>query len=142
MSRSNFLVVAFVIGLFVGIAVCNIVSLQVPWLRADQNVGDAVGGDSGGIIAVTGLCSNNYSGLWVLDARDTKTSPSLCLYIPEGTGRDGFTLTGARRIKYDLKLMSYQGRTKDPSLNPARMQETIEELNKKEEEKAANKKKK
>ena len=132
MLKKNSLFLGFLIGIVVGVLAMNIIYLNSPLAYAD-----ATSGESAGIIAVTGLCANGISGLWVLDARDTKSSPSLCLYIPESGGRSGFSLTGARRIKYDLKLLQYQDKTRGNDFAPSVMAKKVEEMNQKEEDKAA-----
>jgi len=113
MLTKNSVIFGFLIGIVVGILAMNILYFHAPLAY-----GEATSGEASGIIAVTGLCANGLSGLWVLDARETKTSPSLCLYIPENGGRSGFSFSGARRIKYDLKLLTYQDKTRDRNLNP------------------------
>ncbi len=131
MIKSTYLVMALIVGIFIGILTTTLITLA-----NNSAYADATGGESSGIIAVTGLCANGLSGLWVLDARDTKYSPSLCLYMPDNGGRSGFKLTGARRIKYDLALLQYQDNSpKDYS--PTTLQRDIEALNKKAEEKNA-----
>jgi len=132
MLKLHHLLFVFVIGLAIGVLICSVFTIsQVPIYA------DATSGEASGLIAATGLCANGISGLWVLDARDTKTSPSLCLYLPESGGRTGFRLTGARRIKYDLQLLQYQDRTPGADMTPSVLQRKIEEINKKEEDKAA-----
>ena len=125
MFKKYSLVMIFLIGLIIGILVCNIINLTSTPVYADASAGT-----SSGIIAVTGLLSNSYSGLWVLDARESRTSPSLCLYAPYGSR--GLRLIGARRIKWDLQLIRYNDKTQGRNLNPSRMQAIIEEINKKE----------
>ncbi len=133
MLKKNSLILGFLVGLVVGVFAMNII-----YLNSSVAYADATSGDSAGIIAVTGLCASGISGLWVLDARDTKTSPSLCLYVPENGGKSGFTLGGARRIKYDLKLLRHNDQTtnRDKSFHPSLMEKVVEEMNKKEETKA------
>lgn len=115
--------------LFVGIAV-GIIGWNIMTLAAPSPVyGDATSGSAGGLIAVTGLCTNNASGLWVLDARDTDKTPSLCLYLPMDSGR-GFKLAAARRIKYDFQLPTYNDKS-DSALSPAKMARTLKDLEEK-----------
>ena len=130
MLKKHYTIAVFVAGIIIGMIALNILTLA-----SHPAYADATGGNAAGLIAVTGLCSNNYSGLWVLDARDSKTSPSLCLYIPNSGGR-GFRLAAARRIKYDLKLIQYHDKTRGRDMHPSRMKKKIEEINRKEEEKS------
>ena len=131
MANKNYAMLFFIGGLIIGILACNIIFLGNSPVCADTS------GQANNIIAVTGLLSNNYAGLWVIDSSDSKTSPSLCLYMPEG--RNGLRLIGARRIKYDLKLLTYQDRTRGRDLHPANMKVKVEEMNKKEEDKVKKK---
>lgn len=123
-------VIIFLAGVIIGILACNIISLSTP-----STVYGETAGQAGSFIAVTGLCANNYSGLWVLDTQDSKSSPSLCLYIPENGGR-GFKLAGARRIKWDLKLIQYNDKTEGKDFTPSLMEKKIKELEEKEAQKA------
>lgn len=127
MSGRNLAIMMFVLGIAIGIIAWNVFVLVAP----APVYADATSGGSDGIIAVSGLVTNGISGLWVLDARDSKSSPSLCLYIPESNGRT-FRLASARRIKYDLQLVSYNDST-DKKMSPSVLKTQIEELNKKEE---------
>ena len=130
MLKKHYTLAVFVAGIIIGMIALNVLTLT-----SSPAYANAVGGNAAGLIAVTGLCSNNYSGLWVLDARDSRTSPSLCLYIP-GSGGRGFRLAAARRIKYDLKLIQYNDRTRGRDMHPSRMRRKVEEMNRKEEEKS------
>jgi hypothetical protein len=133
MSGKNFAIMMFILGIAVGIIAWNIVMLALP----AQAYADATSGTSDGIIAVSGLVTNGISGLWVLDARDTKSSPSLCLYVPESSGRT-FKLASVRRIKYDLQLVSYNDTT-DKKMSPSSLKDQIEKLNQEAEKNSGNK---
>lgn len=133
MLKLNTICIIFIAGMIVGILATTLFTLAFSPVYAE-----ATSGESTGIIAVTGLCAQGISGLWVIDARDTKTSPSVCLYVPEGAGKSGFKLTGARRIKYDLQVMTYRDLS-EKSMTPGILQRTIEEINKKADEEAAKK---
>ena len=127
MKNKTQIMIIFVLGIAVGIIAWNIVALAIP----NPVYADATSGSSGGLIAVTGLCSNNYSGLWVLDTKESAMSPSLCLYVPE-SGGNKIKLAGARRIKYDLQLLGYNDST-DRKYSPSALKAAIDEMNAKEE---------
>jgi hypothetical protein len=123
-------VAILVLGIAIGIIGWNILTLAVP----TPLYAEATGGDAQGLIAVTGLCTNSYSGLWVIDARDTDSSPSLCLYIPVNNGAN-FKLAAARKIKFDLQMVSYNDRT-DDKYTPGKLKAIVEQQKKKEQEEA------
>jgi hypothetical protein len=129
-KRNQMLLGVFVLGIAVGVIGWNFVSLLAP----TPAYAEATAGNAGGLIAVTGLCSNNYSGLWVVDTRDPKTSPSVCLYVPDSGGR-GFHLAGARRIAWDLQLISWNDNT-PRDMSPSRLKKEVEKMNQKEEDKS------
>ena len=119
----NYLFVFF-IGLIIGILACNIVYLSTP-----VYANEGAPAENSGIIAVTGLCATGQAGLWVIDAKDTKTSPSVCLYVPENGGR-GFKFAGARRIKHDLMVVQYEDRSAK-NMSPSKVKKNVEEAEKK-----------
>lgn len=84
---------------------------------------DGGGGDADrGLIAVTGLLGSGESALYVID---TKTR-NLAAYRMRG----GKTLEflGAREIRYDLKIASWNDGT-DPQMAPGLLRRSWEELN-------------
>ena len=135
MNKSH-LIIVFLLGVIVGLLSWNILELAQPQYAWGDATGGGTGGTTNGFIAVTGAVTNSFSGLWVLDCRDTEHTPSLCLYLPNNSGRK-VMLAAARRIKYDFKLVCYNDDTskRNRNLHPARMREKIEEMNKEEEEK-------
>ncbi len=128
MSSKHQNIIIFALGVMVGLLSWSIVSLAQPQNAMADATGGGVGGSSDGIIAVTGAVTNSFSGLWVLDARDTATSPSLALYVPGSSGRS-IQLAAARRIKYDLQLVALNDRSKQ-KVGALRAQ--IEKLNQEE----------
>jgi len=130
MSQLNTTFFVFILGIVVGILGTTIFTLAYSPVYAEST-----SGESSGLIAVTGLCAQGISGLWVIDARDAKSSPSLCLYMPDGAGQRGFKLTGARRIKYDLQLLEYNDQSAR-DMRAGDLQRTVEERNRKAEEAA------
>jgi hypothetical protein len=119
----------FVLGLGVGIVLWNIFGLLTPSPAYAQVQGEINGMSSGGLIAVTGLCAQSYSGLWVIDARESGESPSVCLYLPENSGRNGIRFAGARRIKWDMKLVQYKDRT-ERDMSPGTIRQKWDDMNK------------
>lgn len=118
-------VAVFVCGISVGLIFANVLTLSQPapvYANGSSGVGN-------GIVAVTGLVSNNYSGLWVVDTNESPTSPSVALYIPRPGGK-GMMLSGARRIKWDLQLYQYEDRT-NKKYRPAVLRRTLDEINEK-----------
>jgi len=130
MTKFHQIFIVFAIGIIVGVLATTFITLGYNTAFAD-----ATSGSASHIIAVTGLCANGISGLWVLDASDTNTSPTLCLYMPEGSGRNGIKLTGARRIKYDFKLIEYKDNS-ERDYKVLTLKKDVEEMNRKAEEKA------
>lgn len=127
-------IVVFLLGVIVGLLSWNTLTILGP---ESAWAADAAGGTSGstnGYIAVTGAVTNNFAGLWVLNLNETKHSPSLCLYIPNNSGRR-IQLSAARRIKYDFQLLSLNDESgrRNKSLRPSVLGRKIKELNKKEE---------
>lgn len=117
----------FVLGLGAGIVVWNFFGLLTPAPVYAQAQGESGPMGAGGIVAVTGLCAQSYSGLWIVDTRDSAESPTVCLYLPEGAGRS-IRFAGARRIKWDLKLVAYKD-TSERDMAPARLREQWEKMN-------------
>ena len=103
MNKST-IIIAFLAGILVGILAWNIVNINVTPVYADGQ------STTNGYIAVTGMMNNNTDCLWVLDTRDTEKSPSLCMYVPNSSGR-GLKLAGARRIKYDSQVLEMHDET-------------------------------
>ena len=127
--KKSYPILIFIFGIAVGIVVANFLSLATPNAYAN-----ATAGNTGNLIAVTGLCSNSYSGLWVVDSTDSDKSPSVCLYVPVSGGR-GFKLAAARRIKWDLKLLEYNDKSKR-KMRASYLSQRWKEMNKKAEKKA------
>lgn len=137
MNKST-IIIAFLAGILVGILAWNIVNINVTPVYADGQ------STTNGFIAVTGMMNNNTDCLWVLDTRETEKSPSLCMYVPNGSGR-GLKLAGARRIKYDSQVLDMHDETeKDYSVGKlkTKLKELEEEAERKrlQEEKAAQRK--
>lgn len=125
----------FILGVAAGIIGWNIIGLATPEPAYAQDwQGENSGSSAGGLIAVTGLCSNNYSGLWIINTENSDTSPSLCLYIPESNGKT-IKLAAARRIKWDFKLPQFNDRS-ERNMTPYRMEKELKELEKKAKEEA------
>lgn len=135
MLRRTYVWGIFILGIGIGILAWNIATLTLPTSAYAQERGEELGVSSGGLIAVTGLCSNSYSGLWLIDTKssDNDKSPSLCLYIPENGGKS-FKLAAARRIKWDFQLPQYNDTT-DRRMSPSKMKEEIARIEKEEKEK-------
>lgn len=126
MNKST-IIIAFLAGILVGILAWNIVNINVTPVYADGM------STTNGYIAVTGMINNNTDGLWVLDTRETEKTPSLCIYVPDGSGR-GFRLAGARRIKYDNQLTEMNDKT-ETDYTVSKLGAKIKELEKQAEEK-------
>lgn len=112
-----------ILGIAIGIIVGNIFSLSVSPAQADS------GASQGDMIAVTGACTNNLDGLWVIKTSEGDRSPSVCLYLPEGgaSGR-GFRLVGARLIKWDLKLSDWKPKGSE-HIEPDKIKQEWEKMN-------------
>lgn len=126
MNKST-IIIAFLAGILVGILAWNIVNINVTPVYADGM------STTNGYIAVTGMINNNTDGLWVLDTRETEKTPSLCIYVPDGSGR-GLKLAGARRIKYDNQLTEMHDNT-EKDYTVSKLGTKIKELEKQAEEK-------
>lgn len=126
MNKST-IIIAFLAGILVGILAWNIVNINVTPVYADGM------STTNGYIAVTGMINNNTDGLWVLDTRETEKTPSLCIYVPDGSGR-GLKLAGARRIKYDNQLTEMNDKT-ETDYTVSKLGAKIKELEKQAEEK-------
>jgi len=131
MNKST-IIIAFLAGILVGILAWNIVNINVTPVYADGQ------STTNGYIAVTGMINNNTDGLWVLDTRDTDKTPSLCIYVPNSSGR-GLKLAGVRRIKYDNQVTDMHDET-EKDYTVGKLKTTLKELEEKklreEEEKA------
>lgn len=132
MQKRCYLLVVFLSGISVGMIGWSIFSLALPSPAYAQERGESSGVGAGNLIAVTGLCSNSYSGLWVIDASSGEKTPSVCLYIPENGGR-GLRLAASRRIKWDLMLPQYNDKT-EPRMSPGKMKQEVDRLEQKERE--------
>lgn len=135
MKRNN-TVIIFVLGLAIGVLACNIIALtNTPPLYAGTT------GKAGSILAVTGAYTQGREGLWVIQTADSDTSPSLCFYVADNGGR-AIKLAAARRIKWDLQLVTFKDATRNRrkgDMAPGFLKRKIKEMNEKKDKEAKNK---
>ena len=119
-----------------GVAVAQLTPIRSSWGWATAQGNEPRGGSANGIIALTGLVTNNVEGLWVVQTNagakeDGTPGAKLLLYLPNGV-QGGVKLAGARDISYDLHpdFLTFQD-SSPAEYQYAKMKEKIQEIVKK-----------
>jgi hypothetical protein len=77
------------------------------------------------VIMAPGSMSNGTACLWVVDTRNSETTPTLAFYMADPNGK--LKLASARRIKYDFKLSQYNDAS-GSDLTPSKLKEDLDKM--------------